>query len=248
MIPKVIHCVWLGNEIIPMEVQKNINDWKQKLPNYSMNIWTEKNIPLTKLRNENKFLNECYKRKLWAFVSDYIRLWILYNYGGIYLDTDVEIIKNFDPLLTNRGFMGYEAGNEKLGEYIGSGVIGAEKGNKTIKRLLSFYDGMIWNEEEFINTIIFKKLYLQDPTIFSEIKIYPRYFFAPYSPYDNYDDVKKINDKTYAIHRYSANWGLSLKGYLFITTKTIKNPLKRNLIKIKRIIGYMKRKKQNTLI
>lgn len=239
MIPKVIHYIWLGNNKIPPKDKAFIQKCKEKMPQYKIYIWNEKMLPISTVCKENKYVNECYKRNLYAFISDYFRLWILYNYGGIYLDTDVEVLKSFDPLLNNKGFMGYEAGDMHIGEYIGSGVIAAQKGNKTIRGLLSFYDNMVWSESEYVNTIIFKKMYLQNPMLFNEVKIYPREFFAPYSPYDN---ESLLSNNTYAIHRYNANWGLSLKGYLFITTKNIKNPLKRNLTKIKRIIGYIKRK------
>lgn len=239
MIPKVIHYVWLGNKEIAPKDKAFIEICKRKLPDYKVQIWNEKTLPLDRICNQNKYINQCYKRKLYAFISDYFRLWILFNYGGIYLDTDVEVLKNLDPFLKDQGFMGYEAGDENIGEYIGSGIIGAERGNKTIQKLLSFYDEKVWNEDEYINTIIFKKLYLQDPKIFNEVKIYPREVFAPYSPYD-----KKMikSNKTFTIHKYNTNWGLSLSGYIFLTTKTIKNPLKRNLTKLKRIIGYIKRK------
>lgn len=243
MIPKTIHCIWLGGKSIPVGIQENINSWLKVLPDYKVRVWTEKEIPLKQLCRKNKFLNECYKRKLWAFVSDYIRLWVLNKYGGIYLDTDVEVVKSFDPLLTTSGFIGYEAGVEKYGEYIGSGIIGSEKENKSIKKLLDFYEKDIWNEKEYVNTIIFKKLYRKDPTIFNDLKLYSRDFFSPYSPYDS--KFKELNYKTrntYTIHWYNSNWGVSLSGYVFLTTKYEKNRLKRNILKLKRIIGYLRKK------
>lgn len=242
MIPKTIHCIWLGKGSLPCRSSAFIKLWKRKLPDYTIKIWNEDNLPITEECSRNKYLRECYKRKLYAFVSDYFRLWILFNYGGIYLDTDVEILNSFDSLLTSKGFMGFEAGNAQIGEYIGSGIIGAERGNKTIKKLLSFYKHEVWHEKEYVNTIIFKKLYLRDPSVFDDIKIYSRGTFSPYSPYDiNFP----ISNNTYTIHWYSTNWGLSLKGYIFLTTKYLRNPLEKNIIKIKRTIGYIKRKKIN---
>ena len=96
MIPKTIHCIWLGKGSLPCRSSAFIKLWKRKLPDYTIKIWNEDNLPITEECSRNKYLRECYKRKLYAFVSDYFRLWILFNYGGIYLDTDVEILNSFD--------------------------------------------------------------------------------------------------------------------------------------------------------
>lgn len=243
MIPKVIHYIWLGGRELPSSTLMIINNWHRKLPDYEIKRWDESNLPIESLKNENTFFKKCCDYKLWAFMSDYLRLWILYNKGGIYLDTDVEVLQAFDSFLDNKSFFGYEKGNECIGEYIGSGIIGSEKFNKTIGKLLNFYADAIWNEREYINTIIFKKLFIEDRTLFKDATIYPRKFFSPYSPYDdkeNRRDVIEVKD-TYAIHWYNSNWGVSMLGYGFLTTKYIKNPIFRNLLKIKRYVGYFRK-------
>lgn len=241
MIPKTIHYIWLGGRDFTATQLMIINSWKRNLPDYKFVEWNEKNIPYDYLCSKNLFFKECWERRLWAFVADYLRLWILNQYGGIYLDTDVEIVKNLDPLLNNKAFMGYEAGSKELGEYIGTGVIGAEKKNESINRLLSFYDKEIWNTEDYINTIIFKKLYMVNKEyFFSDIELYPRQYFSPYSPYDYVTGKSIETATTFAIHWYSSKWGMSLKGYTFITTKSIKNSLIREIVKLKRVVGFMK--------
>lgn len=107
MIEKKIHYVWFGGDK-PEKVLKCIKSWKNILPEYEIIEWNEKNFDIEKEMQENKFFRECYKRKLWAFVSDYVRVKVLYEYGGIYLDTDMEIIKDITPLLNTKLFLGYE--------------------------------------------------------------------------------------------------------------------------------------------
>ncbi|WP_051527968.1 glycosyltransferase family 32 protein [Ligilactobacillus equi] len=170
MIPKKVHYIWLGgNKLSPLSMMVK-NSWKRNLPEYEIIEWNENNLPINELRKKNKFFDECCKRNLWAFMSDYLRLWILYNYGGIYMDTDVEVVKSMDKLLINKSFFGFESGNEALGEYIGTGVIGSEKGNKTIKYLLDFYNQGIWEDDEYVNTILLKKIYLRNKNVFKEAK------------------------------------------------------------------------------
>lgn len=242
MIPKKIHYVWLGGRSLNTISIMMLNSWRRNLPDYEIIEWNETNLPIDELCAKNKFFKECYEKKLWAFVSDYVRLWVLYNYGGIYMDTDVEVISNFDQLLENKCFFGFEKGNEEIGEYISAGVIGSEKENSTIKNLMEYYDEKIWEENEFINTIILKKLYLENQNIFKDSVIYSREYFSPYSPYDYKKEEKKIDgENTVAIHWYNKNWNMSLKGYIFLTTKSIKNPLIKKIVSIKRIIGYLKK-------
>lgn len=100
MIEKKIHYVWFGKNK-PLKVLKCIDSWKKYLPDYEIIEWNEKNFDIEKEMKENRFFRECYKRKLWAFVADYVRVKVLYKYGGIYFDTDIEVLKSFDPLLDN---------------------------------------------------------------------------------------------------------------------------------------------------
>lgn len=160
MIPKKIHYIWLGGKPKSKLTELCINSWKRILPDYEVIEWNEKKLDMAALCKENSFLNRCYKLKLWAFVSDYLRLYILYHEGGIYLDTDVEVLKSYTPLLTNSMFVGYEANG-----FIGTSVIGAEAGNGTIRRLLEFYTKEIWEVDFINNPIIFKFLLEREPNI-----------------------------------------------------------------------------------
>lgn len=237
MIPKTIHYIWLGGKPKSKLTEVCINTWKRNLPNYKIIEWNESNLDLQNLCNENRFLKKCVELKLWAFVSDYLRLWVLCNKGGIYLDTDVEVLKTFDDLLNESVFMGYEANN-----YIGTAVIGAEKDNKLVKRLLDFYEKDIWNVDFINNPIIFRYLMEREPLVFSDCRICPQNYFSPYEPQKKVDGKVETED-SYTIHWYTQNWNMNRKGYVFINTKHIKNPMKKALEIIRKNIGY-----QNKLI
>ena len=138
MIEKKIHYIWFGNEK-NQKVKSCIESWKKYLPEYQIIEWSERNIDIDSLKKENKFFKECYDRKLWAYVADYLRVKILYEEGGIYLDTDIEIIKDISPLLENDLFLGFENKNE-----INMAIVGTVVNHKIFKRMLEFYSNEIW--------------------------------------------------------------------------------------------------------
>ncbi len=106
MIPKIIHYCWFGGNPLPDDAKNCIASWKKYFPDYEIKEWNESNFDL----NCCPYVKEAYEAKKWAFVSDYARFWILYHHGGLYFDTDVEVIKPFDDILSRGGFMGQEAG------------------------------------------------------------------------------------------------------------------------------------------
>ena len=126
-IPKVIHYCWFGKNKLSKSAKKCIKSWKKHLPNYEIIEWNENNFDI----NCNEYVREAYKSKKYAFVSDYARIYALYNYGGIYMDTDVEVIKSLDKFLCNDAFAGLE------NEYsIQTAVMGCCKGNLLFKEFL----------------------------------------------------------------------------------------------------------------
>lgn len=238
MIPKKIHYIWFGKKNKSKLIQMCINSWKRKLTDYEIIEWNEDNINIKKICDSNKFFKKCYELKLWAFVSDYLRLYILYNEGGIYLDTDVEVIKKYDDLLELSVFMGFEQGG-----YIGTSVIGAESGNYLIKRLLEFYDEQIWNVDFYNNPIIFKYVLDTEPEVFNLCKIMDKECFSPYDPTKKNECIIET-DETYSIHWYTNEWNMKLDGYVFLNTKHIKNRAKKLFVSLKKVIGYIKRNKK----
>lgn len=168
MIPKKIHYVWVGGKDLPEMAKRCLNSWKEKLPDFEIVRWDESNSPMN-----HPYVKAMYEKKMWAFVSDYIRFYVLEKEGGVYLDTDTLVLKHFDDELMKQTFLG----NTPDG-FIGCGVIGAPAHDSFIQNILAFYDNpskTFTNEETspFIVTKIYKE------TNPSQVKIYDYTFFNP---------------------------------------------------------------------
>ncbi|MGL6107511.1 glycosyltransferase [Romboutsia sp.] len=206
MIPKKIHFVWIGG---PKGNLENIciNSWKEKLPDYEIVEWNESNFDIEKEIKGKRFLEECYKRKLWAYISDYIRLKALYEQGGVYMDTDMQIIQDITPLLKeHKVFFGYE--DEK---YISCGIIGAKPGHKLFEEILAFYESDILSADFFtipkVITHIIQQKYKQiDKNNYEDgIHVYDKEYFYPFS-YKEEFYYECIKPNTYGIHWWGKSW------------------------------------------
>lgn len=133
MISKIIHYCWFGPKEMPEQEKKYLESWKKYCPDYQIMRWSEDNFDI----DSNLYVKEAYENRKYAFVTDYVRLYAMYNYGGIYMDTDVEMCKNMDSLLNYPAFSGFESDNK-----IPTGTMGAEKGNPWIGLLLKDYDNI----------------------------------------------------------------------------------------------------------
>lgn len=216
MIERKIHYIWFGNKK-PKKVIECIKTWKKELPEYKIIEWNEKNIDIERLKKENKFFKKCFDKKLWAYVSDYLRIKILYEEGGIYLDTDMEILKNIDPLLINDLFLGYESKKT-----ISFGICGCTKYHKIMKKMLRFYNDEIWNSNLYIITDIvteiLKREYGKDLDFKDEkIKVYPKDYFYPYGIGEKFDK-KCLTENSYTIHWWENSWGKDTR-FLFLKYK-----------------------------
>ncbi len=206
-IPKVIHCCWFGKGKMPKLAKKCIRSWKKYCPDYSIIIWDESNFDIA----ENRYAKEAYQAGKWAFVSDYARLKILYDHGGIYFDCDVEVIKPIDTLIKDNGFMGFD---EKGIVATGLGFA-CEKGNELVGELLRDYDNIPFILDDGTydvtpcpdrNTETLKKLgmNLDDKNqTFMGIRFLPDDYLCPMNYYTG---KKTITENTYSIHHYSASW------------------------------------------
>lgn len=130
MIPKKIHYVWVGHNPKSSLIRECIATWEKNLPDYEIIEWNESNFDM----HENKYIEQAYQAKKWAFVSDYIRARVIYEQGGIYLDTDVRVLKKLDPLLNNQAFIGFENN-----DYLSAAIFGAEVHHPFIKDMLDYY-------------------------------------------------------------------------------------------------------------
>lgn len=206
-IPKVIHYCWFGNNPLPESVEKCINSWKVYLPDYKIIEWNENNFDI----KMNSFVQQAYESKKFAFVTDYVRLFALYKYGGVYMDTDVEIIKNIDMFLINSAFSGFESEKQ-----IPTAIMGAKKGNKWIKVLLDYYDNRDFILKDGSLDTTTNVTIITDITrntfdiklnnqyqVLENLTLYPKDYFCPKS----YKTGKiTITDNTYAIHHFSGSW------------------------------------------
>lgn len=193
MIPKKIHYCWFGNGEKSDLINKCITTWKEYLPEYEFYEWNESNFDI----NLNSFVLEAYRLKKWAFVTDYVRLYALYNYGGIYLDTDIQITNTFDLFLEEEFFIGLE-----MKGFLSTAVIGASKANENIKMFWDYYTDRKFSE--IPNPRIFTPLLTEKYGIsFKEdvlyiledkVKVYPSNYFCVHIP------------QNFAIHHFEGSW------------------------------------------
>lgn len=216
MIPKIIHLCWFGGNEYPALVKKCVSSWEEKLPDYEIKKWDESSFPV----NDYPFTREAYSQKKWAFVSDYVRLVALYKYGGVYMDTDLEVIKDFSPLLMGEHFVS----SRIEGELITAGFIAAEPKHPFIKALIEYYEEKMidraGNTMFVMNPLVFTRVAMKAYSFVlnrrsfrnSDMVIYSLEYFMPYhknmvsnQPYSrkNYH----ITNNTYTIHHDMGSWG-----------------------------------------
>ncbi|MEE8670878.1 MAG: glycosyltransferase [Heyndrickxia coagulans] len=210
-IPKVIHYCWFGKKEKNELVKKCIDSWKKNLPDFNIIEWNEDNYDITK----NDFIKYAYQNEKWAFVSDFVRLDVLYQHGGIYLDTDVEVRKSFDPFLNHSFFTCFETGIENENYLVSTAVLGSIKSNKVISDFLNIYRNM--DSEQYVNfktpnTQILTKLLVENYGLNikdekqlpkDNICVYPSDYFCA----KNWATKKLVITKnTHAIHHFDGSW------------------------------------------
>ncbi len=205
---KKIHYCWFGGKKLPRDVKKCIKTWKKMLPDYEIKEWNEQNFDV----NICPFVKEAYESKKWAFVSDYARIYALYNEGGIYLDTDMKIIKDVSHIVDKDMFLGFEDSG-----YMGTAVIGVkEKNSKYLKEILEYYNNLehfyIQSIYNYANPIIITKILSKYPVEINnqgikiydqKIYVYPREYFYPLSY--NYSE-KIYTENTCMVHLFNGTW------------------------------------------
>ena len=206
MIEKTIHYCWFGGKPKPKSAIKCINSWKKYCPDYKIVEWNEQTFDL----NCNAYVKEAYENKKWAFITDYVRLFAIYNFGGIYMDTDVEVLKPLDQFLDCDGFTGFEAK-----EYMVTGIMAGAKGSKVYKALLDYYtDRHFMNPDGSLdlttNTETITKMFLDMGFIqnnqYQEIdgfRLYPNDYFCPKN---SVTLEVNITDNSHTIHHFAGTW------------------------------------------
>ena len=235
-IPKVIHYIWFGNNDLPEEAVACIESWKKFCPDYEIKRWGESNFDLS----SNNYVKQAYEAKKWAFVSDYARLWILVNEGGIYMDTDVEVLKSLDPFLTNRAFSGFESDSS-----VPTGIMACEKGFPLFRKLLNDYDvrSFIKSDGSYdltTNVVVITKackaLGLKLDNTMQTVDgftLYPSDWFCPKSHESG--DIH-LTENSVTIHHFNGSWideverGLLKERRRFLTRHSWLNPMLAGLI------------------
>lgn len=203
MIPKKIHYCWFGGNPLTSKAKKCISSWQKMCPEYEIIEWNEENYNV----NQNEYTKYCYENKKYAFLSDYARLQIIYQEGGIYFDVDVEVIKSFNVFLNFDAFFGFETN-----EYINTGVgFGATKNCYVVKKLLKEYDLLLDGKSGTIgcpelNTKALMKMGLVQDGQMQKVggaMIYPTSYF---NPYDDPTGRLYLTEDTYSIHWFAKSW------------------------------------------
>lgn len=209
MIPKTIHYCWFGRGPKPKLAQKCFRSWKRYARGYKIIEWNEDNFDIA---SSPLYVRQAYEMKKWAYVTDYVRLKVVYDHGGVYLDTDVELKKSLDPLLGHNAFFGYEAGT-----YIATGLgFGAVKGAPILEELMADYLEIPFVSEAgeidmttcpVRNTAVFLGHGLRqddsEQVLDGNILILPTTYLCPYAYNMSLTgDLKKA----YSIHWFSASW------------------------------------------
>lgn len=240
LIPPIIHYCWFGGAEKSTKVKKCIESWRRFLPEYQLIEWNEDNFDIS---SANKYVQEAYKYKKYAFVSDYVRLHALRQKGGIYMDTDVEVLKNYNNLLGYSSFWGFEDDH-----YMASCVIGAQKADILVDTFYHHYDDKTFinadgSLNQITNTAVLSEIVKSmgialngtQQFINDNIAIFPKTYFSPYD-YKNGDNF--ICEESYAIHHFSQTW---LPWYVryrrILKTKIMKIFGKK---RIEKMIGLMK--------
>lgn len=206
MIPRIIHYCWFGNKPISDMGRHCISSWEQICPDYQIMRWDETTFDI----GISAYAQQAYEAEKWAFVSDYVRLYVLKKYGGIYMDTDVELYKPLDEFLELSAFTGFENKNSAV-----TGIIASEANNDVIAELLKYYDGRCFKLSSIKldttpNTVIItdyfksKGLCLNDrKQVIETMTIFPSDYFCPKNPRTG---VIKITDNTVCMHHFDGSW------------------------------------------
>ncbi len=249
MIPKIIHYCWLSGEEFPQDIKRNIATWKEMLPDYEFMLWDTNRFDL----EQWPFAKEAFEKKKYAFASDIVRLFAVHKYGGIYLDTDVQILKKFDDLLHLPYFAGLEHKN-----IMEAAIFGAEKESDWLSKCLEYYDNRSFIKDDgsyditILPTVLklqlqkFREIVTMTSAQVKDVETIIRdkssFYLFPYeyfSPKDVETGIIHSTKNTYTIHHFNSSWlpafskfRRKIKNILGVkfTNKLVKNPFLNSIL------------------
>ena len=218
MIPKIIHYVWIGGAPLPEMAERCIASWKEHMPSWQIIRWDESNFDIAAAP---LYVRQAYEARKFAFVSDYVRLWALEQYGGVYLDTDVMVLRSYEPLLGETAFIGFE---ESKAHLPGTCVMGCEPHCQWVKDMLMLYDGIAFHKPdgsldmttnvERMGVVMMNELrdegveklgkYWKQIQYIPKwgLRIYTHDYFSPITS----TRVMRKSKNTYSIHYFAGSW------------------------------------------
>lgn len=223
MIPKIIHYIWFGGNPYPEKIQYCIESWKKRLPEYEFKLWNEETFDV----NSVPFTREAYENRKWAFVSDYVRVWALHKYGGVYLDTDIEVIKPLDKFLGHRLVLG----TDEEGHL--TALMASEAGHPYWEKILDMYANLSFEQQDGTLNFTVNNFYLEQlleaygyrvanvrQTLREGIEIYPDDYFHGVSLMNG---KEHRTSNTHAIHWHTLTWcGKKTHVQRFLRVKLLK--------------------------
>lgn len=218
MIPKIIHYCWFGKKELPDIVKHCIKSWERVMPDYEIRFWNEENVPI----NDFKFMKDAYSVGKYAFVSDYARYWILKQYGGFFLDSDVEVLKRFDILRGESIFFAFNKHIKQSVLFVNPGlIIGVEPNNEVIGEILQKYNSISflghdgkpqlqYSSPRILTDYLLRKCGLEIKDCIQRLNngivIYPTDYFDPINPRKLFGNKLEMTDNTIGIHHCAASW------------------------------------------
>lgn len=216
MIPKIIHYCWLSNEPFPADVQRCIDSWRQKLPDYELRLWDFSRFDIS----QSRWVQEAFAARKYAFAADYIRIYALYHFGGIYLDCDVEVLRPYDDLLHLPYFIGQEKTQEVGDVLIEAATMGFEPGHPLLRDILDYYEGRPFRlgRKKFdirplprVMMLNIQKNYMwkRVPSVAAFdydraiVSLLPEEYFSPKTWFGN---TLELTPNTYSIHHFAGSW------------------------------------------
>lgn len=239
MIPGILHYIWFGNNPLSPLAKQCLESWCKHMPDWQIMCWDESNFDIA---SAPLYVRQAYEARKYAFVSDYVRLWVLEQYGGVYVDTDVKVLKSYEPLLNDIAFIGFE---ESKAHLPGTCVIGCEPHCQWVQDMLALYDGIEFvkqdgsldlttNVQRMGEALITKGLIPNGKEQYLPeygLRVYSHDYFSPITS----TRVMRKTKNTYSIHYFAESWrdGKKKRGWReWVITREIVNAL----VQVKRFV------------